>query len=246
MKNLYIQLFTLFIITFQASFAQQMPIDFSDPQENFGTFGGASFSLATDPSNSGNDVGRIVNTGGLWEGVYLNLSRAIDLDFQKTISLSFYSYDANNHNIVLKLENGVNANVEVTQNVAAAGWSQNITFNFANAVYSGGATPANASGIYNRITVFVDGGNTTTGIYFIDDIDDGSTEADLNAIDVEYNDLVWSDEFHVNGAIDAAKWFHQTQLPAGGSWYNGELQHYTNRLDNSYVDNSDYLNIVAI
>jgi beta-glucanase (GH16 family) len=62
---------------------------------------------------------------------------------------------------------------------------------------------------------------------------------------VEYTDLVWSDEFNVNGAVDTAKWFHQTQLPAGGSWYNGELQHYTNRLDNSYVDNSDYLNIVA-
>ena len=35
-----------------------------------------------------------------------------------------------------------------------------------------------------------------------------------------------------------------SQLPAGGSWYNGEVQHYTNRIDNSFVDNG-FLNIVA-
>jgi beta-glucanase (GH16 family) len=47
--------------------------------------------------------------------------------------------------------------------------------------------------------------------------------------------LVWSDEFDTNGAVDPTKWFHQTKLPAGGSWYNGEIQHYTNRTDNANV-----------
>jgi beta-glucanase (GH16 family) len=56
--------------------------------------------------------------------------------------------------------------------------------------------------------------------------------------------LVWSDEFDADGAIDDEKWFHQTQLPSGGSWYNGEIQHYTNRLGNSYVNNGA-LSIVA-
>lgn len=56
-------------------------------------------------------------------------------------------------------------------------------------------------------------------------------------VDVIYNDLVWSDEFENNGAINAAKWHHQTQIPAGGNWYNGEEQHYTNELSNSVVDN---------
>jgi beta-glucanase (GH16 family) len=56
-------------------------------------------------------------------------------------------------------------------------------------------------------------------------------------VDVIYNDLVWSDEFENNGAINAAKWHHQTQIPAGGNWYNGEEQHYTNELTNSVVDN---------
>ena len=63
-------------------------------------------------------------------------------------------------------------------------------------------------------------------------------------VDVVYNDLVWSDEFNTNGAIDSNNWFQQTQLPAGGSWFNGEVQHYTNLITNSYVD-SGLLNIVA-
>jgi beta-glucanase (GH16 family) len=63
-------------------------------------------------------------------------------------------------------------------------------------------------------------------------------------VDVVYKDLVWSDEFTTNGPVNATNWFHQTQLPAGGSWFNGELQHYTNRIDNSYVDNGS-LKIVA-
>ena len=56
--------------------------------------------------------------------------------------------------------------------------------------------------------------------------------------------LVWSDEFNGGGAINTANWFHQTQLPNGVSWYNNEIQHYTNRTDNSYVSGG-HLNIVA-
>lgn len=63
-------------------------------------------------------------------------------------------------------------------------------------------------------------------------------------VDVVYNNLVWSDEFNTDGALDQTKWFHQTQIPAGGSWFNNEVQHYTNRLSNSFVSNGN-LNIVA-
>jgi beta-glucanase (GH16 family) len=66
----------------------------------------------------------------------------------------------------------------------------------------------------------------------------------FSQIDVVYNDLVWSDEFDTNGAVNSTNWFHQTQIPAGGSWYNGEVQHYTNELTNSFVNNGN-LNIVA-
>jgi len=63
-------------------------------------------------------------------------------------------------------------------------------------------------------------------------------------VDVVYNNLVWSDEFNSSGSIDSNKWHHQTQIPAGGSWFNNEVQHYTNRLVNSFVD-AGALNIVA-
>ena len=56
--------------------------------------------------------------------------------------------------------------------------------------------------------------------------------------------LVWSDEFNIAGPLDEAKWHHQTQLPNGDSWYNGEIQHYTNRIDNSFVSDGT-LKIVA-
>ncbi len=60
----------------------------------------------------------------------------------------------------------------------------------------------------------------------------------------EFKSLVWSDEFEGSGAINAEKWFHQTQLPPGGSWWGGLVQHYTDRASNSYIKNG-YLNLVA-
>lgn len=72
-----------------------------------------------------------------------------------------------------------------------------------------------------------------------------STQLTLAQVDVVYNHLVWSDEFNTNGAVNPDKWLHQTQLPGSGTWYNGEIQHYTNRIENSYVDDG-LLNIVAI
>ena len=56
--------------------------------------------------------------------------------------------------------------------------------------------------------------------------------------------LVWSDEFEGTGPINGDNWHHQTLLPNGSSWYNGEIQHYTNREINSYVSNGT-LKIVA-
>lgn len=66
----------------------------------------------------------------------------------------------------------------------------------------------------------------------------------FSQVDVTYNDLVWSDEFSTNGAVNDQNWFHQTQLPAGGSWFNNEVQHYTNQITNSFIDAGN-LNITA-
>jgi len=66
------------------------------------------------------------------------------------------------------------------------------------------------------------------------------------AADPLYDHLVWSDEFNSAGygPLDTSVWFHQTQLPLGNSWYNGEVQHYTNRINNSIVHDGS-LHIIA-
>ena len=249
MKINFTQLSIVFLFTTQLSIAQQMPIDFSDSSENFSTFDGSGFSFNNDPDDSGNSVGQFHNDGtAAWQGFTLGLSRPIDLDVQKTISLSFYGFDPNAHTIVLKLENGVNDDVEVVQDVpTGGGWTTGITFDFANAVISGVGTPINASGTYDRLTIFIDGGATIPGTYLLDNIDDGSEETDPNALDVIYGgDPVWEDNFDTPGAVNPTNWHHQTQVIIPGvGWANEEKQHYTNRIDNSFVDTSGNLNIIA-
>lgn len=75
-------------------------------------------------------------------------------------------------------------------------------------------------------------------------IDWKDTELKSTSAKSKFNTLVWSDEFEGNGTIDTTKWFHQTKLPPHGSWYNNEVQHYTNRTDNSFVKDG-FLHIVA-
>ena len=158
--------------------------------------------------------------------------------------MSFYQFDPNAHNIYFKFENGTSPDVEVFQNTSGSGWANDMVFDFSNATISGTSDTVNATGIYSRLVIYIDGGIASPGTYLIDDINDGS-ETVVPSIDVIYENLVWSDEFDIPGAVDANNWFHQTQLPAGGSWFNGEEQHYTNRTENSFVDDG-FLNIVAI
>ena len=44
--------------------------------------------------------------------------------------------------------------------------------------------------------------------------------------------------------LDSNKWHHQTVIPNGNSWFNGEVQHYTDRMENSYISGGT-LKIVA-
>ena len=58
--------------------------------------------------------------------------------------------------------------------------------------------------------------------------------------------LVWNDEFDQDSnKVDASKWFMETVAPNNGSWYNNELQHYTDRLANASVSDGT-LKITAI
>ena len=50
------------------------------------------------------------------------------------------------------------------------------------------------------------------------------------------NELVWSDEFDQDGPVSQDKWNVETIPPNNGSWWNGELQFYTDKEDNIRVD----------
>ena len=241
-------IYSLLVLSTSVSFSQQTPINFENTSHSFIGFGNSSYAFNTDPQDTTNNVGEFNNDGSSAnQGFYIDLNRSIDLDEEKNLSLSFYSYDTNSHSITIKLENGENPDVEVTQTIS--GSSQNnwtaLSFDFSNATYTSNGTSIDATGTYNRLTIFIDLGVNISGTYLIDTINDGSEVTDPNEIDIIYTDLVWADEFDTNGAIDAAKWHHQTQLPQGGSWYNGEVQHYTNRIENSSVNNG-FLDITAI
>ncbi|MDD3478459.1 MAG: glycoside hydrolase family 16 protein, partial [Candidatus Izemoplasmatales bacterium] len=53
---------------------------------------------------------------------------------------------------------------------------------------------------------------------------------------------VWCDEFQYTGGVDLSKW---SVVVGGGGFGNNELQYYTNRQENLYVD-GEYLNITAL
>ncbi|MFY0603059.1 MAG: family 16 glycosylhydrolase [Flavobacteriaceae bacterium] len=245
--KIYYKVCVLIFFISSLTYGQQMPIDFSESNHNFTGFSGSSSSIQTDPQDGNNAVGQFANDGSAsFQGLFLDLNQPVDFDNEKNITLRFYAFDPNNHTIIVKFENGTNADVEVNMSVpspSANTW-KDITFDFSNAQLSSNGTPINATGTYNKITIFIDGGSNTPGTYLIDDINDGSVPTDPNALDVIYNDLVWEDNFDVDGAVDSNKWHHQTFGPNGGQWFNGELQHYTDSQTNSFVSGG-FLNIVA-
>ena len=71
-----------------------------------------------------------------------------------------------------------------------------------------------------------------------------SNNPDDSASDKYGMSLIWSDEFDYDGSVDNLKWHHQVIPIMGSSWANGEVQHYTNREENSYVSDGT-LKIVA-
>ncbi|NQY01592.1 MAG: hypothetical protein HRT70_10825 [Flavobacteriaceae bacterium] len=235
-----------FLLLCLFGYAQQMPIDFSTSDDNFSVFGGTVFSTRVDPVDASNTVGEFFNSGGVGQGFFLDLTPDVDLDQRQEITLRFYAFDGNAHDVMVKLENGTQPNVEVQINAPAQGTAtwQSLSFDFSNAQISGGGGSTSATGQYTRLTIFIDGLSTTPGTFLIDDIWDGTAPTDPNALDVTYTDLVWADEFDIDGAVDANKWHHQTFGPNGGQWYNGEQQHYTDSPSNSFVANG-FLNIVA-
>lgn len=230
-------LYTLFLsaLLISVTYSQQMPIDFSSSSDNFSVWGGATFSIVPSPTDANNPTGEFFRSDSPDEhGHFIDLSEPIDLDNEDEITLKFYAFDSNSHTVYVKLEQGTNPDVEVQQNITSPNTWTDMSFDFGT---------VSGSGQYSRLVIRIDDGSTTPGTFRIDDINDGSQPGNDNELDVIYTDLVWSDEFDGN-SLDTNKWYHQTFGPNGGQWFNGEVQHYTDDPDNSYVSNGN-LHIVA-
>lgn len=145
--------------------------------------------------------------------------------------------------VSLKLQNGLQGEpwtnqTEIIKPIVANQW-QTVSFNFNSDAYinlNPNNLPPQERQDLNRILIQLNGeGNTDQVVAYIDDFEFTSIPAEEEP--PLYTQLVWQDEFDGTGEVDDAKWHHQTLLPAGGSWYNGEIQHYTDRIENAEVSN---------
>ena len=203
--------------------------------------------------NTSLTVLRYEDAGGRYANIGFDVPNEFDLSDQHTFSLKIYvpksGITGNQPNQVsLKLQNADLGQPWITQTeiikpIELDKW-QEIEFDFLNDPFINldPSSPAPVDRIdLNRVLIQVNGeDNFAKVIAYIDDV---RYDGELPPVPV-YNDLVWADEFEIDGPVNAENWFHQTRLPQNGSWYNGEIQHYTDRQANTYVDNG-ILNIVA-
>ena len=209
--------------------------------------------------NTSNTVLKYTDTGGAYANVRFDTPVNFDLSTGHIFSLKIYVPSSGisgneTSQLSLKLQN---ANIgaawetqsEIINTLVLDQW-QTLTFDFENDSYlnyNANSGPPIARTDFNRVVLQVnDENNSSTVTAYIDDfIYDGVLEdTSGSGDDPVYDQLIWSDEFDGSGAIDSDKWFHQTQLPSGGSWYNNEIQHYTDRIDNTYVSNGS-MHLVA-
>ena len=188
---------------------------------------------------------RYHDTGGQYANVRFQVPANFDLSMNATFSLKVYVPSSGitgsqPNQISLKLQNGDFGSPWVTQSeiiksINLNQW-QTVTFDFANDPYinlDGGSPPPTTRTDFNRIVIQVNGENN--GDHVLAYLDDIYFDALYVPTVPVYDQLVWSDEFDVAGVVDDTKWFHQTQMPLPGGWFNGEIQHYTNRIDNAEV-----------
>lgn len=210
--------------------------------------------------NTSNNVLRYEDNGGQYANVFFNSPIPIALGESTVFTLKIYvpssSITGNQPNQVsLKLQNGqINepwtSQSEIIKPITLDVW-QEVSFDFANDNFinldPNSPNPLDRND-FTRVLIQVNGENNNDLVTaYIDDFHFEGEEDNGNGggtNDPIYDLLVWSDEFETDGSINADKWHHQTILPNGSSWFNGEIQHYTDRTENSYVEDG-ILHLVA-
>jgi beta-glucanase (GH16 family) len=248
----------LFVSSFCA-YSQNLKDDF-EGNGNIGTWKGddclINTGLANPVQSAANTSAKVLeytDNGGLYANVRFDVSKNFDLSKGSVFSFKIYipsgGLSGNQpKQVSVKLQDGKIAEpwstqTEIIKPLLLDQW-QTITFDFEKDKYvnlNGGSLPPVQRKDFNRVVIQINGENNIDSVLaYIDDFDYQKVVIPPSI----YNTLVWADEFETNGPVNANNWFHQTQIPGGGSWYNGEIQHYTNRLDNSVVANGN-LKVIA-
>lgn len=174
----------------------EFPIDFDCNGIDYAAkiVGNVSFTVVDNPELSGinnvdTKVGRITNTGQQFENAFFNLDTPADFSLQTGIRMKLFSNQA--LPILLKFEDGTQANVEDVQQHTGTGWEE-LTFTL------------NSTGSYNDMVLFVDGPGTAAGTFYVDDITqvDGTpppppfdagllTNGDFQTLDGNGNVVAW-------------------------------------------------------
>ncbi len=198
--------------------------------------------------NTSSKVMEYHDVGGMWANARFGIGSNLNLSSGSTFTLKIYlnsmGLSGNQANqISLKLQNGSlnepwSTQSEIIKPLMLDQW-QTITFDFANDNYinlDDNSVPPIARNDFNRVVIQINGENNNDEVLaYLDDVMyNGIVTIPADPV---YDYLVWSDEFDDNGPIDQSKWFAQTKLPQNGSWFNGEIQHYTDRVENASVEN---------
>lgn len=245
--------FLAFLLTNLALPAQTTVQDSFEGNGNIDTWIGDDCEINTDfsnpfpqGSNTSATVLRYADLGGLYANARFDVANPFDLSGQHSFSLKIYvpsgSLTGNQPNQVsLKLQDSNlpepwSTQSEIIKPIELNQW-QTVTFDFASDNYinlSPDSPPPTQREDFNRVLIQVNGENNNDQVTaYIDDVIFNR----ITAPGPVFDQLIWSDEFDGDGAIDDTKWFHQTQLPQNGSWFNGEIQHYTDRTENARVEN---------
>lgn len=141
----------------------ELPIDFDCNGIDYEAkiVGNVSFTVVDNPEQSGinneeTKVGQITNTGQQFENAFFNLDVPVDFSMDTGIKLKLFSNQA--LPVLLKFEDGTEADVEDVQNHGGSGWEE-LTFTL------------NSMGSYNDMILFIDGPGTAAGTFFVDDFE---------------------------------------------------------------------------
>lgn len=253
-------LFTLLALTFFTSlFSQQNVTDDFEGNGTITTWAGdncgmdkAFLNPFKTGINNSKTVLKYTDEGGQYANVRFDIPVNFDLSTNNTFSLKIYVPSANitgseKNQISLKLQNSKITNAwstqsEIIKTIVLDQW-QTISFDFANDNFKNynenSGNPINRKD-FNRVLIQInDEDNTSKVTAYIDDfLYDGTIAENNNSgTDPIFDNLVWSDEFNETGNLNTANWFKQIIPIEGDRWANGEVQHYTDRTDNSFVSN---------